>query len=57
MLDVRGNGKRPGGDARLEEFDGSVNVAHATSVVRRMVTQESERWFCELGELVDSIHG
>ena len=46
-----------GGDACLEEFDGSVNVANATSVACRTVTQEAERWLCELDELVDSIRG
>ncbi len=45
-----------GGDAWLEEFDGSVNVAKATSVARRAETQEAERWVCELDELADRIH-
>lgn len=45
-IGVKKNSSYRGGRTRLEEFDGSVNVAKAASVARRMLTHDGDRWFC-----------
>lgn len=55
MLDVREDEKRRGRGARLQEFDWSANVVKAASVARQTLTDDAERWFCELDGMFDNV--
>jgi len=40
---------------RLEEFDGSVNVAKAASVACRTLTHDADRYCVSIGETIDGV--
>ena len=44
-----------GGDACLDELEGSARVVKVASVDWRPLTHDAERWFCELDWMVDGV--
>ena len=38
-----------------EKLEGSANVVKAASVAWRQLTQDAERWFCELDWMIDGL--